>query len=363
MMPIHLVVLNYNGRKLLAECLPSLVRAAECSRRRCEVVVIDNGSIDNSVDYLRVVFPSIRVFEQPNRGLCSYNEVLGKLPGRVAILLNNDIKLAEDAIDPLVEPLLSDDASRGSACFMTAPLCLLFDGVTHEGLQAAVHWRWGLVEATAYFPGHEQARFRPGMTAAAGPVMAVNRERFLELGGFDPLYLPGRIEDLDFAFRGYMAGDHARYVPAAVAYHKGQASFNAAMGPIGSDALALRNTLLFQWKNLRHPAHVLRHLAALPVRLAFDWLRAPLTPKASRWAFTRALAGALRRLGPCLRTPCPPQRSWAAERAFFRNFAASRLAPSREERNRPAARPRSKPITLENNERSELLASAGGSRP
>ena len=56
MMTIHLVVLNYDGCKLLAECLPSLLHAARCSRHRCEVVVIDNGSVDDSVAYLRVVF-------------------------------------------------------------------------------------------------------------------------------------------------------------------------------------------------------------------------------------------------------------------------------------------------------------------
>ena len=359
MMTVHLVVLNYNGRKLLAECLPSLLRTAKCSRRHCGLVVIDNGSIDNSVDYLRVVFPSIRVFEQPNRGLCSYNDVLTKLPGRIAVLLNNDIKLAEDSIDPLVEPLLADDNPGGSACFMTAPLCRLFDGVTHEGLQAAVRWRWGLVEATAYFPGYEQASLRPGLTAAAGPVMAVDRRRFLELGGFDPLYLPGRLEDLDFAFRGYMAGYQARYVPQAVAYHKGQVSFNAAFGRNGSDALALRNTLLFQWKNLRRPLHVLRHLAAIPARFAVDCLRAPVTTKASRWAFSRAFAAALARAGRCWRSPCPPRRSLIAERAYFHDFSAARLASNR----LPAAPLSTAParsLPEASVESHELLASVGG---
>jgi GT2 family glycosyltransferase len=243
---------------------------------------------------------------------------------------------------------------------MSAPRCVLFDGVTHEGLQAAVRWRWGLVEATAYFPGHEQASARPGLTAAAGPVMAVDRQRFLELGGFDPLYLPGRIEDLDFAFRGYMAGYHACYVPAAVAYHKGQASFNAAFGPRGSDSLALRNTLLFHWKNLRHPVHVLRHLAALPVRIAFDCLRAPLTPKASRWAFVRAFVGALRRVGRCLHSACPPRRSWNAERSYFFDFAAEHLAArSGGAELAPAPHGRRQHSVAE---RSKLLTSAGGSR-
>src|SRR6185312_5405716 len=360
MMTVHLVVLNYNGRKLLAECLPSLLHAARRSRHRCEVVVIDNGSTDDSATYLRVVFPQARLFEQPNRGLCSYNEVLAQLPGRVAILLNNDIKLAEDAVDPLVEPFSTDHDGSAADCFMAAPLCLRFDGGGHEGLQAAVRWRWGLVEATAYFPGYERTKLLPGLTAAAGPVMAVDRERFLLLGGFDPQYLPGRLEDFDFSFRGYLAGFQARYVPASVAYHKGQASFDAAYGPAACDVLALRNTLLFQWKNLRCPEHVARYLAALPVRFAFDWLRAPLAPREARFAFTRAFFAALGRLGACRRTPCPPRRSRQAERDFFERFAADRMAERAIASNlRFPAAPLSNP-PCEAADRDELLAAIGG---
>jgi GT2 family glycosyltransferase len=325
MMTIPLVVLNYNGRRLLAECLPSLLHAARQSRHDCPVIVIDNGSVDDSVDYLRVMFPQVQVFEQPNRGLCSYNAVLPRLSGRAAILLNNDVKLAEDAVDPLVEPLLTDQ--RGAnRYFMSAPRCLLFDGVGHEGLQAAVRWRWGLVEATAYFPGYERAKLLPGLTAAAGPVMAVDRELFGELGGFDPLYLPGRLEDLDFAYRGYAAGYQARYVPESIAFHQGQASFNAAIGPAGCDALALRNTLLFQWKNLRRPRHIARHVAALPLRLVFDVFRAPLAQREVRWAFTRAFLAALGKLRECLQSPLKPRCSWRTEREFFERFDAERMA-------------------------------------
>ena len=116
---------------------------------------------------------------------------------------------------------------------------------------------------------------QPGLTASAGAALAVDRRKFMALGGFDPLYLPGRLEDLDFAYRGYLSGYHARYVPASVVYHLGMASFAAAFGRAGCDHLALRNTLLFQWKNLRHPLHLGRQLLGLPLRLLADACRAP----------------------------------------------------------------------------------------
>ena len=323
-MLIHVLVLNYNGRRLLAKCLPSVLEAARASRHRCEVAVIDNDSRDVSVPWLGEHFPQVRIICRPNRGLCSFNDVVPSLRGPVAVLLNNDIKLASDSIDPLVEPLLEPERNGHSPCFMTAPLCWDFDG-GYEGLRTAVRWRWGLVQATALFPGHEAGAGRPGLTASAGAAMAVDRRKFTELGGFDPVFLPGRLEDLDFAFRGFLAGYHARYVPAAVTWHRGMATFGAVYGPDACDLLALRNTLLFQWKNLRTPGSFLRQALGLPLRLLLDQLRAPVAGRAKRWAFTRALFGALARAGRWHRAGHPTTDHTRREREFFGRFAPGRM--------------------------------------
>ncbi len=289
-MLVHLIILNYNGRRLLPECLPSILRAGDASRHSCRVVIIDNCSTDDSLSWLAENHPQVQVIRCTNRGLCSYNEVVPSLGGDVAILLNNDIKLHANAIDPLVEPFLDNDTK----CFMTAPRCRRFDDATYEGFRTAIRWRWGLVQATALYPGHEATVGMPGQTASAGAVMAVDCRKFIELGGFDPLYLPGRLEDLDFAFRAYRAGYHARYVPHALCWHKGMATFEAAFGIRGCDELALRNTLLFQWKNLRDPANIARQIFGTALRSVADLIRAPWTPWPRRWSFVRALASAWR---------------------------------------------------------------------
>ena len=332
-MTIHLLVLNYNGRDLLAECLPSVLRAAGRSRHACQVAVVDNSSTDDSLALLQMRYPEVEVFVRPNRGLCSYNDVLAELDSPVVVLLNNDIKLAADAVDRLVEPLLAVAAGRSARggqhdtrCFLTAPLCWLFDGRTYEGLQTAVRWRHGLVQALSDYPGYERLMFSARRTASAGAVMAVDRQKFLSLGGFDPLYLPGRLEDLDLVFRGYMAGYEARYVPEAVAYHQGEATFRRVFGAEGSRRLALRNTLLFQWKNLRHPWHLARHLCGLAVRLAGDVLQAAWAAPASRFAFTRSLLAALARLPDCWRARRRSPHTWSAERTYFLEFDVARAA-------------------------------------
>jgi len=320
----------------MAECLPSVLRAAEASRHRCEVVVIDNDSTDDSMIWLAEHFPEVRVIARPNRGLCSFNDVVPHLEGSVAILLNNDIKLDRHSIDPLVQSLL--DSPR---CFMTAPLCWQFDGHTYEGFKTAIRWRWGLIQATARYPGHETTIRKPGLTASAGAALAVDCRKFAELGGFDPLYLPGRLEDLDFAFRGYRAGYYALYVPSSVMYHLGMATFRQAFGTAGCDQLALRNTLLFQWKNLRHRSHLARQVLGLPLRLVLDVCRAPWLPRHRRWMFVRAIFGALGRLGQMRATSHRSKETTASEREFFRRFHPQQIvADSRYTATRSSTRPR-----------------------
>jgi len=335
-MDVHILVLNYNGSGLLAECLPSILDAAGASRHRCQVAVLDNQSSDDSLPWLAARYPALPVFRCPNRGLCSFNDVLPRLSGPVAVLLNNDIKLATGSIDPLVAPLDEDHAEYDPACFMTAPLCWQFDGRTYEGFRTAVGWRWGLVQATALYPGHQSDVYVPSLTASAGAAMAVDRRKFLALDGFDPRYLPGRLEDLDFAFRAYQAGYRARYVPAAVAYHRGMATFGAVFGAAGCDRLALRNSLLFQWKNLRHPWHVVRQLVGLPLRLLADVWRAPWTTHQRRWAFSKAMIGALARVARAPASDHSTPQALRRERDFFRRFhprnmAADRACPSTSE--------------------------------
>ncbi|MEZ6069143.1 MAG: glycosyltransferase [Pirellulales bacterium] len=324
-MLVHVLVLNYNGRRLLAECLPSVLAAAAASRHDCRVAVLDNDSSDGSASWLRQTFPEVEIFACRNEGLASYNRVLPRLDGTVALLLNNDIKLSLDDVQPavnpidaLVQPLLGERAGR-QHCFMSAPCCYQFDAATLEGFKTAVQWRYGLVQATGRFAGAEACATVPDWTASAGAALAVQRELFVALGGFDPLYFPGRIEDLDFAFRGYMAGHHAVYVPDSVVYHRGAATFGRAFGAAGNDHLALRNTLLFQWKNLRHPRHLVRMALGWPLRLAVDLLQAPLVPSGARLRFARACwqaAGCWRRRS----TTLAARRNPSAERTYFARF-------------------------------------------
>ena len=102
----HLLVLNYNGQRLLRECLPSIVDAADRSPIPCRVTVVDNGSTDDSVSYL--ARPLARQSAICTTRIMAWRlstSVLKALDEPVVLLLNNDVKLDQNAIGPLLEPV------------------------------------------------------------------------------------------------------------------------------------------------------------------------------------------------------------------------------------------------------------------
>ncbi|WP_315852003.1 glycosyltransferase [Tautonia rosea] len=315
-----ILVLNYNGRDLLAECLPSILDAAKRAPMPCSVEVIDNASTDKSVSFLHDHWPSVRIEHEPNRGLASFNRVLARRDEDVILLLNNDVKLDPNAIAPLV-----DAVRRHPDALFAAPRCWTFDGQTYEGMRTRVRMRFGMVQGCCRVPGFDAHIDTPSLTAGAGPILAVDRVKFLALGGYDELYFPGRIEDLDLGFQGWMLGWKGYYVPESTAYHRGFGSFGPAFGSAGCDRLAIRNTLLFCWKNLRG-RRLFTHLCWLAVRLIaaialgrFDFLK----------AFREAL-GKLREAMASRRrvqTGHPDWMTW--QNAFFKEFQWETPRPRR----------------------------------
>lgn len=323
-MSVDVLVLNYNGRSLLETCLPSVVAAAARARCRARVWVVDNSSSDDSLPWLAAHYPDVAIVRESNRGLASFNPVLARLTSRVAILLNSDIRLDPQAVQTLAEPFFATRAAR-EPLFLTAPQCFRFDGTTLEGFRTAVGWRYGLVQATGLFPGHADCAALPGETAAVGAALAVDRAAFVKLGGFDAIYLPGRIEDLDLCYRAFQAGYRLEYVPAAVAYHLGAGAFGPAFGEAGNQALARRNTLLFQSLNLRHPWHRLRAALGLAVRFAVEAIgdvRKPVEERYRTWRAWRA-ARQIEQSQPS--TIDRRGHTLAREREFFARFSAPAL--------------------------------------
>ncbi len=267
-MECRIVILNYNGTALLPQCLPSIVAAAKQSRHSSGITVLDNLSTDHALDYVRAQFPDVQIAAaRQNAYLCSYNDYLREMKEPVAILLNNDIRVEPDFIDPLLEKFREDPAT-----FLVAPRVMSFDGRSLEAGRSLSGWRLGSFWCDARYRGFEKDANRPSTTFSSG-FGAFDRKKFVRLGGYDPLYLPGILEDVDLSLRASRAGFRLYYEPRSVVYHMGQASFKRKFGSRRLTVLAHRNTFLFMWKNFRGPFFWLQHLFFLPLRFLYAAIR------------------------------------------------------------------------------------------
>ncbi|MDD5085524.1 MAG: glycosyltransferase [Candidatus Omnitrophica bacterium] len=266
-MDVNVIILQYGTARLLEECLPSIIAAQEASLNNVTVTVLDNNRDESAENLIRQKFPSVTYARAPiNKVLCSFNDYVKTLSDEVVILLNNDIKVDRGFIDPLAECFRHAD----DIFFVSSKSCR-FDG-SYEGGRSHAFMRWGIFGSDNSYKGADPRIERKNITFAAG-FGAFDRKKFLELGGYDELYLPGRLEDADLCFRAWKKGYRSLYEPRSVVYHKGAESFRREFGISGTLVINFRNTFLFMWKNIRDPQYLLSHIIFLMPRLLLSLLK------------------------------------------------------------------------------------------
>jgi GT2 family glycosyltransferase len=220
---VTVAVLNYNGRALLEELLPSLERQ---TLHPDAIVVVDDCSEDDSVEYLATSWPHVRVVRLPaHRGVTvGLNACLAAADTELVGLFNNDMELAEDCLAELVAEL-----ERYPQIGSVTPKMLDFiDRDVIDGAGDMLSWRGG---GRRRGHGERDAGQYERAEEVFGPCggAALYRASALEaVGNFDEAYY-AYYEDIDWAFRAQLAGFRCRYVPRAVLYHRGSATLGRGM--------------------------------------------------------------------------------------------------------------------------------------
>lgn len=289
--PISVVIPSWNGRAVLDFCLPPLFEALETAGvpQPWDVIVADDDSDDDSVSYLGVRYPRVRVVchsERRGFGLNVTDGVRQATHDHV-LLLNSDVRLAPDFLIHWA-PHFAD----GQMFSLSSRMLLEMTGEFNSGKRVAV-WERGLLRHWIVFRVGEVA---PTLYGDAGAGV-FDRHKFLELGGFDELYSPMYIEDLDLSYRAWKHGWPSVYEPACLAYHLGSHTAEKVFTKRRLALMVQKNSLLFVWRNITDPELIRNHLLWLPLRLAV----APL----HRRLWVLALAMALRQAPEALRKRRP----------------------------------------------------------
>jgi GT2 family glycosyltransferase len=262
-----LVVPNWNGRELLRANVPSLLAAAE-AHGACEVVVVDDGSTDDSVSLLARELPRVRVVRhERNQGFgpaCLTGARAAAHP--IVVLINSDVVVEPGFVKPLVEPF------EDPAVFAVAPLILDREGkvakvsVNRPYLRRGeLRWEGLPPEALLALGASERAAPIPSLFPLGGAV-ALDRARFLELGGFDPLYHPFYYEDVDLGLAAWRRGWKCLVEPRSRVRHDEGGTIGRHFKRFQVKVAKRRHRLLMTWKHA-HASWLRAHLAWLPVKL------------------------------------------------------------------------------------------------
>lgn len=221
-------MVNWNNQQDTVRCLGSL---SSVDYPGMQVLVVDNGSTDRSVEHIRHSFPSLEVLELDlNNGYgggcnAGFAHVLGENPEYV-VFLNNDTIVDRNFLEPLITPLASCSdvaVTVPRICFMEHPERIWYAGgkvnlftgkVAHRGIRRRDSTVFGTEHETEY---------------ATGCCMAMRAGDFRETGGFDPAFMMYG-EDVDLSLRIRKSGKRILYVPQSRIWHKVSASEGGELG-------------------------------------------------------------------------------------------------------------------------------------
>ena len=330
--PVSVVIVNFNGRRYLEDCLRSLM-LMDYPAGKLEIIVVDNASTDGSVDFIRQNFPAVRVLRlDANYGFCRpNNEGARAASGRYLVFLNNDTEVTKGWLGELVRPVLADEAVVAVASKM-----LYYhrrDTVNTAGGRLTVI-------GGGYYRGYgdkDGPRYdEPGYTGfgcAAG--LLVERRFFLDAGGFDEDYFAA-CEEHDLCWRAWLYGYKVAYAPRAVMYHHESGTFGTRSNADPQKVyLNTRNRLYNLVKNLESGNAVRGFVISLCFN-AYRWLTYLLGGKfAASMAVCRGHAGFLRNLGRTLRKRRMVQkRRVRSDRELYRLGVIATLVESLKEEGR-----------------------------
>lgn len=263
------MILNWNGKKYLEQFLPSVLASAYSN---FQVIIADNGSTDNSLDFLRDNHPQVRIIElDRNHGFTrGYNLALKQVTADYYILLNSDVEVEPGWIGPMVALLENDEAI--AAC--QPKLRAFYDKKMFEYAGAAGGWidRYGypfsrgrIFEVLETDEG--QYDWPEPIFWASGAALFIRPGVFHAMQGFDE-YFFAHMEEIDLCWRIQLSGKQIWSCPFSVVYHVGGGTL--PRGNPRKTFLNFRNNHIMLWKNLPFG----RRWKVLPVRVLFDWATA-----------------------------------------------------------------------------------------
>ena len=216
-MSINVIIVNWNGRELLTECLESLRGQAY---KPLDITLVDNGSIDGSVDFVTQTYPEVRTIAlQNNTGFsAANNNALKNVRSEYVALLNNDAVAHPMWLKKLVNAL----EMHPKAAFAASKM-LFYDNPNVIDRAGDAYTRAGTGLLRGRGVSADKCNRQKWIFGACAGAALYRTEMLSDIGFFDEDFFL-LYEDVDLSFRAQLKGYKCLYVPEAVVYHKASSS-------------------------------------------------------------------------------------------------------------------------------------------
>ncbi|WP_231460453.1 MULTISPECIES: glycosyltransferase family 2 protein [unclassified Pedobacter] len=257
---VSIVIPNYNGKHLLENYLPSVFTAAQNAKTDFEVIVIDDGSKDDSISFIQQVYPNIKLLvNDKNRGF-SYtcNHGIREAKYELILLLNSDVKLTPDYFEQQWRYFEKPDTFGVMARIMSV------DGSKIEDAARLLYFSGCRIKASKFYYSENPTDDNVYTAYLSGANALVDAKKLKELGGFDEIFSPFSSEDFDLSLRAWQLGWKCYYEHQSVCYHHVSGSTKTQIKSNFIKKIYYRNRFLLQAIELNG-----LRLTLLPLHLLF----------------------------------------------------------------------------------------------
>ena len=247
-MKVAIVILNWNGKKILEQFLPSVVEYSE----KATIYVADNASTDKSISYIKEKFNKVTIIQNKTNGgyAKGYNDALQNVTEDLLILLNNDVEVTQNWLQPII-----NEFKRDASLIAAQPKILDFNNKRYFEYAGA---GGGFIDRLGYpycrgriFNTIEKDKGQYNdinkIFWASGACFIVRNNEFKELNGFDENFFAHQ-EEIDLCWRIQQNGGIIKYIGNSTVYHLGGATLSN-INPIKT-FYNFRNSLLMLVKNI-----------------------------------------------------------------------------------------------------------------
>ena len=248
-MKLAIVILNWNGKALLEQFLPSVIEHS----KEATIYVADNASTDDSVSFVKTTYPSVKIIKNKENGgyAKGYNDALKHIEADAFCLLNSDVEVTKNWLPPIIETFKKETNTA-----IIQPKLLDYkkkDYFEYAGAAGGYIDKYGYPYCRGrIFNTIEKDLNQYDDTAeifwASGACLFIRRDVFQQLNGLDE-YFFAHMEEIDLCWRAKNLGYHIKYIGQSKIYHVGGATLNNTNPK--KTYLNFRNSLFVLTKNAK----------------------------------------------------------------------------------------------------------------